>query len=96
MLKPQLISIAIIASTVLSYDSFMLILKKDNADKQKKTQHLSRNGLQLMRLKNKKRHQHIRQVLVAPGSIEANVGGKIPGIDNKGKPDKGGETCPKP
>ncbi len=64
------------------------------ADKQKKTQHFTRNGLQLMRLEDKKRHQHIRQVLVVPGGIEARIAGRISGIDEEENSSKGGEPCP--
>ena len=64
------------------------------AARQKKTQHFTRNCLQLMGLEDKKRYSHIRQVLVAPGGIEAKIGGRISGIDDEGNPKKGGEPCP--
>jgi hypothetical protein len=48
-----------------------------------------------MGLIEKKPRHHIRQVLVAPGGMEARVSGRISGIDEDRNPIKGGDPCSK-
>ena len=81
---------------VVSFARWALRELIPQASNQKKTQHFTRNGLQLMGLEDNNRHRHIRQVLVVPGGIEAKVGGRISGIDDEENPNKGGEPCQKP
>ncbi len=65
------------------------------ATREKKTQHFTRNGLHLIYLDDKQRYEHLRQILVVPGGIEAKTGYRISGIDDEEDPVKGGESCPK-